>query len=718
MADQGFRPPPPTLLDLWHNARDIDAAVAQRLGLTGPDETRRRALAWGLAVLGVLLVALVLSPVVAGGQSGPEELAPEATTSTTEVTDTTLSSLPPRPPEATDDRSYGTDEDQALTVGAAAGVLANDSYPDRGVDQLKARLVDTPPGTAIPSGTGELDLEPDGSFTYTPSPEFAGIDSFFYVAADRDDPSATSAPARIEITVSFIDDTPRARPDQFSTPQDVVLRVDAPGVLINDDDDGENVMVAASRVSDPNHGEVVDFRSDGSFTYRPDPGFRGPDSFRYTVSDSATTSEPAQVTIEVREANLAPSANDDGYSTGTGEALSVPAPGLLANDTDANNDALAARSDVDPPTGTVSVGKDGGFTYRPPPGFRGVERFTYFANDGTTDSEPATVAIVVGPAAEAFALGKDAYSVDRGAALAVPAPGVLANDGIAGSARRAQEVRGPAVGALEFNGDGSFVYVPDAGFAGEDSFEYAVTLGDAVSPPETVVLTVVAVAGPSGPTSPTVLAPVTPPPPTPPSTVAPPPASAPPDASSNGADAGDAGGREASPGADPAAPGGGGGATDGGGGVIPGEPTSGVTVDLAGEFEGELGETPLVSLMAPAPEGQVVINGDGTVTYVPVPEALGRDSFGYRVCSIDEVCATGVVELLIRSVPGGNGPPEVRFKIVRDGAVPWLTVAVALAVLVFAAVMAVLVIRAVRGPADPFAGASLPSPTPSLAPRT
>lgn len=708
MDDPGF--PPSRIRPLWRGAREIDAAVAQRLGLTGPHETKRRAVAWGLGVLGILLVALVLSPVVAGGQSDPDQIAPIASTSTTS---TTLIPTSTTPPEARDD-DYATVEDEVLAVDAVAGVLANDTYADLDPDRLRAELAESPLDV-VTATTGTVELAEDGSFTYTPAADFNGVDSFFYVAVDGDDPSIESEPARVDISVSAVDDAPLATPDRFSTPQAAPRRVDAPGVLVNDrDPDGEEVVLEPTLASSPNHGELT-FGPDGGFTYRPDPDFRGLDAFTYTVSDGFLVSEPAQVTIEVREANVAASANDDGYSTGTDQVLTVAGPGVLTNDNDANGDALAARVDVGPAAGSVVVEEDGGFTYSPPANFRGIERFTYVAVDGTTDSEPATVTIVVGPAAEAFSLADDAYRLDQGTTLAVAAPGVLANDGLEGTVRQAQAVRGPAAGVLELLADGSFLYVPDVAFSGEDSFEYAVVLGDAVSSPATVVLSVQAVESPPVSTAPSVLTPVTEAPPAPPPTVAPAPLDEPTDGPGTGADDGSGGaGAPMAPG--PAGSEGAG--TGDEGGPTPDEGMSGVTVDVAGEFAGELGETPLVSLKDPAPDGQANLNGDGTVTYVPAPDFLGRDSFGYRACSIDETCVTGAVELVVRSGPGIEGPPEVRFKIVRDGALSWLMVAVALAVLIFAVIMAVIVIRAVRGPADPFAGAEQPTVTPPFAPQT
>jgi Bacterial Ig domain len=98
--------------------------------------------------------------------------------------------------------------------------------------------------------------------------------------------------------------------------------------------------------------------------------------------------------------NVAPTANDDGYTTpGGGAPLTVDAAnGVLNNDTDPNGTVLTA-SPPSPPTtnnGTVALQSDGSFTYTPFAGFSGTDTFTYTASDGQLTSS-ATVTINVNP---------------------------------------------------------------------------------------------------------------------------------------------------------------------------------------------------------------------------------------------------------------------------------------------------------------------------------
>ena len=95
--------------------------------------------------------------------------------------------------------------------------------------------------------------------------------------------------------------------------------------------------------------------------------------------------------------NDAPVATCDSYSTSESNPLAVGAPGVLYNDADVDGDPLTAIKVSDPMHGTVAVKPNGSFAYAPTPGWTGSDSFLYKANDGTTDSGPATVSVTVSP---------------------------------------------------------------------------------------------------------------------------------------------------------------------------------------------------------------------------------------------------------------------------------------------------------------------------------
>jgi hypothetical protein len=88
-------------------------------------------------------------------------------------------------------------------------------------------------------------------------------------------------------------------------------------------------------------------------------------------------------------------AADDAYSTDEDTPLSVAAPGVLGNDSDADGDPLTAVLVSDVSNGTLTLNSDGSFSYTPDGGFSGSDSFAYVANDGQADSNLATVSLTV-----------------------------------------------------------------------------------------------------------------------------------------------------------------------------------------------------------------------------------------------------------------------------------------------------------------------------------
>jgi hypothetical protein len=185
------------------------------------------------------------------------------------------------------DDQYNTDEDTVLKV-FAPGVLANDLDPDG--DTMTAALESGP-------SKGTLTLNSNGSFKYSPNSNFNGTDSFTYRLNDG---SANTSVAAAFITVQSVNDPPMANDGRYSTDQDSILTVPPPGVLVNDSDvDGDTLT--ASVDSDVGDGMLV-LQPDGSFTYSPDFGFFGTDSYTYSACDSSGLSDTATVTITVLKA--------------------------------------------------------------------------------------------------------------------------------------------------------------------------------------------------------------------------------------------------------------------------------------------------------------------------------------------------------------------------------------------------------------------------------
>ncbi|MGI6260130.1 MAG: Ig-like domain-containing protein, partial [Anaerolineaceae bacterium] len=313
-----------------------------------------------------------------------------------------------------------------------------------------------------------------------PDEDWHGTDTFTYTASDGE---LESAAATVTITVKPVNDAPVANDDFYTTDEDTVLTVTAPGVLANDYDvDGDNLTVTLK--TDVSHGTLI-LNGDGSFVYTPDENWYGTDSFVYNLIsypniNAEGWTDEATVTITVKPVNDAPVAVDDEYSTAYETALNIAAPGVLANDTDVENSALTATLVAGPANGTVTLNTDGSFTYTPAAGFSGTDSFTYTANDGELDSNIATVSIVVAASTNNPPIAvNDTYTIAFGTTLTVTVPGVLGNDTDADNdPLTAIKVSDPLHGTLTFNADGSFTYVPDATFSGIDTFTYKANDGE------------------------------------------------------------------------------------------------------------------------------------------------------------------------------------------------------------------------------------------------
>ena len=309
-------------------------------------------------------------------------------------------------------------------------------------------------------------MNANGSFSYTPAADYAGPDSFTYRASDG---TLTSNVATVTLTVTAVNDAPVAAGDAFSTAEDTVATVPAPGVLGNDSDpDGD--PLTAVLVTGPSHGSLT-LNANGSFSYTPAANYAGADSFSYRASDGTLTSNVATVTLTVTAVNDAPVAAGDAFSTAEDTVLTVPAPGVLGNDSDPDGDPLTAVLVTGPSHGSLTLNANGSFTYTPAADYAGADSFSYRASDGTLTSNVATVTLTVTAVNDAPVAAGDAFSTAEDTVLTVPAPGVLGNDSDPdGDPLTAVLVTGPSHGSLTLNATGSFSYTPAANFAGRRPF--------------------------------------------------------------------------------------------------------------------------------------------------------------------------------------------------------------------------------------------------------
>jgi hypothetical protein len=454
---------------------------------------------------------------------------------------------------------YSTTAGTQLSV-AAPGVLANDAAGLGG--SLTATLVNN-------VTNGSLTLNSDGSFTYTPSSNYVGNDSFTY---DANNGLGTSSPATVTIAVQpagtlFYDNFVRSPGADPLAPWQVPVGFGSWGITngflqatgpaqnygfayLSNNWTDYNVL-AQLQFSSPNaYGggiggrlnpttgthyaawvypsttnlQLVKFTSWGTFTVLANVnlgasvgtnshtlqlGFLGNQiSVSYdgtqmigimdgsgaylsggAIADMWTDGTPYVFSLDnfvVTSGAIPPVANNDSYTDAQGQLLSVSSPGVLGNDSGGSAPLtavlLSGTSD-----GALNLNANGSFTYAPTNSFFGTDTFTYEATDGHTNSEPATVTITVNQAPLPV-VNPDSYSFTPNVTLSVPAPGVLGNDSDPnGSNLVASLVSNAAHGTVTLNANGSFTYVPNNNFHGNDSFSYLAY--DGLNNSATVVVT-------------------------------------------------------------------------------------------------------------------------------------------------------------------------------------------------------------------------------------
>jgi PKD repeat protein len=349
-----------------------------------------------------------------------------------------------RPPVA-DDLTVTTPEDNSLAIALPA------TDPDG--DALT--LAYTQPAHGTYDGT-----------TYTPAPNYHGSDSFTYTATD---PDSESDGGTISITVTPVNDAPNVDDLTLETDEDTPL----PIVLAGTDVDGDALSFSNN---DPGHGVFM------GGVYTPAPNYNGPDSFTYTANDGNGGTDTATVTITVRPVNDAPEAA--GQALNTPEDTPLP---VILTATDMEGDALTYVLVGSPAHGTLT-GTGADLVYTPAADFHGEDGFTFKANDGTADSNTATVSLTVTPVNDAPNVDDLTLETDED----TPLPIALAGTDVDGDALTFIN-SDPGHGV--FNGG---VYTPAPNYNGPDSFTYTANDGNGGTDTATVTITVRPVNDPPG----------------------------------------------------------------------------------------------------------------------------------------------------------------------------------------------------------------------------
>ena len=366
------------------------------------------------------------------------------------------------PPVATDDEAR-MGEDSGPVTGK---LLANDSDPDG--DRLNVTQFTVDGKTyaagdmATIEGIGTITIGSDGSYTFTPEPNWSGsVPVVTYTVSDGKGGTDT---ADLRIVIDPATDL-TAADDNATTNEDTPVS----GTVAANDDTTSGGTLTFTKESDPGHGTVI-INTDGTYTYTPDKNYSGIDSFTYTVTDPASGESQTQtVNITINPVTDLTAADD---SATTNE--DTPVSGTVAtNDGTTSGGTLTFAKESDPGHGTVVVNADGTYTYTPDKNYSGIDSFTYTVTDPASgESQTQTVNITINPVTDLTAADDSATTNED-----TPVSGTVAtNDGTtSGGTLTFAKESDPGHGTVIINTDGTYTYTPDKNYNGTDSFTYTVT---------------------------------------------------------------------------------------------------------------------------------------------------------------------------------------------------------------------------------------------------
>ncbi|MDW8272862.1 MAG: Ig-like domain-containing protein [Chitinophagales bacterium] len=379
------------------------------------------------------------------------------------------------PPVANDD-SYTTNEDTPLNI-SAPGVLANDSDPADGTSVTVTGVVSGPTN-------GTLTLNPNGSFTYIPNPNFNGTDVFCYRITDSGTPSPfLSDTACVTIRVIPVNDRPIIPDTTVNTPEDVPVTVCVPFT----DADGNTNTHTATLLCSPQRGTITPLSVNQAtdvvcFTYTPGLNYNGQDQLCIVLCDngSPVLCDTSFVTINITPVNDAPFADTVFVTTFENKPVGVNVSAATGDPE--GNPLTYTYFGVIPGGGTFAITGNGTINVYPNSGFTGTFTIPYRVCDLSPFPvnvlcDTAVIIVKVLPATDTLVNHAPVASNDY-VTTSVNTPVVinqLANDyDPDGDPLQVTVTGAPTNGTFLLNPNGTINYFPNSGFFGYDTIRYTI----------------------------------------------------------------------------------------------------------------------------------------------------------------------------------------------------------------------------------------------------
>ncbi|CDT69034.1 conserved hypothetical protein [Vibrio coralliirubri] len=374
-----------------------------------------------------------------------------------------VSVTPENDPPVAGSTSYTVHEDNSITISN---------------EQLLANSSDIEGEVAIDSVTysgsdGVLEINGDGTYTFSPNENFNGEVSLDVVVVDEDDAAVSTTAG---ITVLEVNDPPVAGPTSYTIDEDSVLTFSESQVLLNASDIEGDVELVEINYDGPDG--IFSINGDGTCSFAPNENFNGQVQLDVTIQDEDGAQVDTFITVDVLPINDVPVSGDLAYSVEEDGSITLSQEQLLSQASDVDGDDLTASNLIVDGDATVVTNDDGSFTITPDANFNGDIDLTFDISDGT-DTLVATADLTVNPVNDlpqpqdqTFSIGEDGILNFTDEDLLTGATDIDGDD---------LSVEGVtytgADGVLTDNGDGSYSFAPNENFNGDVNFSFDVSDG-------------------------------------------------------------------------------------------------------------------------------------------------------------------------------------------------------------------------------------------------
>ena len=349
------------------------------------------------------------------------------------------------PPIAVFDDLFGY-EDMPLN-----GTVANDTDADN--DLLSYLLL-------TPTSSGTISMNENGSFTFMPNSNFAGIVNATYQVCD---PHGACVMGNLQIEIIEINDDPIIVSDVIAGLEDQVIT----GNIRSNDIEPDQEAINYYTTNSPAHGTLI-LNGNGTFTYTPNANWSGTEVINYFGCDPCAVCLPGTLTIQVDATNDSPVASNGSISTNEDIVFSGTLAGLVSDiDNTSFTYSIAAPANF----GVVNIQPSGSYSYAPLANYFGSDSFTYQACDGGGLCSIGIVTVTVAGINDPPIAVADNVSGNED----LPISGTVANDtDLEGQPLTYSLVTSPSNGALILENNGSFSWIPQINFSGTTQVTYTV----------------------------------------------------------------------------------------------------------------------------------------------------------------------------------------------------------------------------------------------------